>query len=317
MKTALICGVTGQTGAYLSDLLLKHGYRVVGASRDCETADLSRLNALGILDQVSLISLAPSDFRNVLHAIGHYKPAEIYYLAGQTSVGLSFEQPFEAFESIAIGTLNFLEALRLLAHPCRFFNAGSTECYGNTQDLVITECSMMRPVSPYAVAKSTSFWMTANYRESYGIYACTGLLSNHESPLRPSRFVTSKIINGIRSIKNGSQDFIDLGNLNIIRDWGWAPDYAEAIHRITTAYKPDDYIVATGSSHSLNDLVQGLCALADLDPAQVIRVNEQLFRPAEFSTALLSPAKIQSHLKWKSTTTFDELLYKLYNGLLF
>ena len=246
-----------------------------------------------------------------------FKPSEIYYLAGQTSVSLSFEQPFEAFESIAIGTLNFLEAIRMLSHPCRFFNAGSTECFGNIQDQIITESSPMRPVSPYAVAKSTSFWMTANYRDSYGIYACTGLLSNHESPLRPARFVTSKIVKGIHAIKEGRQEYLDLGNLNISRDWGWAPEYADAIYRITTADKPDDYIVATGNTHSLGDLIQGLCSLAGLDASQVIKVNPQLFRPADLEHVSLSPRKINQLLNWSSKTEFDELIYKLYHGLLF
>jgi GDPmannose 4,6-dehydratase len=261
--------------------------------------------------------LAPADFRSVLHAVNHYKPSEIYYLAGQTSVGLSFDQPFEAFESIAIGTLNFLEAIRMLAHPCRFFNAGSTECFGNSQELVITESSPMRPISPYAVAKSTSFWMTANYRDSYGIYACTGLLSNHESPLRPARFVTSKIVHGIRAIKGGTQDYLDLGNLNIARDWGWAPDYADAIYRITRADKPDDYIVATGHTHSLSDLIQGLCSIADIDAGQVVRVNPHLLRPTDLESVSLSPVKIKKLLDWNSTTTFDEMLYKLYYNQFF
>jgi GDPmannose 4,6-dehydratase len=316
MKTALVSGVTGQTGAYLSHLLIRNGYKVIGASRDCETANLSRLRSLEVLDKVELISLAPADFRSVLHAVNRYKPSEIYYLAGQTSVGLSFDQPFEAFESIAIGTLNFLEAIRMLDHPCRFFNAGSTECFGNSLDLVINESSPMRPVSPYAVAKSTSFWMTANYRESYGLHACTGLLSNHESPLRPARFVTSKIVNGIRAIKEGVQEYLELGNLNISRDWGWAPDYADAIFRITSAEKADDYIVATGSAHSLSDLIQGLCSLAGLDAAKVVRVNTLLLRPTDLESVSLSPAKIKKMLDWNPTTTFEQMLRKLlYNHL--
>jgi GDPmannose 4,6-dehydratase len=317
MKIALVSGITGQTGAYLSHLLIQNGYKVIGASRDCETANLSRLQSLKILDKVDLISLAPADFRSVLHAVNYYKPNEIYYLAGQTSVSLSFEQPFEAFESIAIGTLNFLEAIRMLAHPCRFFNAGSTECYGNCQDLVITESSPMSPVSPYAVAKSTSYWMTVNYRESYGLHACTGLLSNHESPLRPGRFVTSKIVNGIRAIKEGIREYLDLGNINIARDWGWAPDYAKAIHQINTADRPNDYIVATGYTHTLSDLIHGLCMIADIDATQVVKVNPLLLRPTDLQSVSLSPAKIKADLGWKSTTSFDEILHKLYFNQLF
>ncbi len=219
-RTALISGITGQTGAYLAHRLVNQGYRVVGSSRDAESANLFRLKALGILECVEIVSLAPRDFRSVLHVIRNHRPDEIYNLAGQTSVGLSFEQPFEAFESIAVGTLNFPEAIRILDLPINFFNAGSTECFGNSSDRVLNEQSAMHPVSPYAVAKATSFWITSNYRNSYGMHACTALLSNHESPLRPSRFVTSKIVQGILAIKAGSQAILELGNLLISRDWG-------------------------------------------------------------------------------------------------
>lgn len=317
MKRALISGITGQIGAYLAHRLLSRGYHVVGGSRDADSADLTRLRALQVADHVELVSLAPADFRSVLQVIRTTRPDEIYALAGQTSVGLSFEQPFEAFESIAVGTLNFLEAIRVLGVDCRFFNAGSTDCYGNSPDRSITEESAMRPVSPYAVAKATSFWITANYRHSYGLFACNGVLSNTESPLRPGRFVTSKIVAGIRAIKAGTQTGLRLGNTAIGRDWGWAPDYADAVHRIATAAAADDYIVATGRTHSLMDFITQLCDIAELDPAAIITTDPGLFRPADLTTIALDPSKIHRSLGWQAATEFPQLVRKLYHQELF
>ena len=181
--TALIAGVTGQDGAYLARHLLMAGYRVVGSSRDAQSSNVSRLKKLNIKDDVELISLAPNDFRSVLKALSSTEPTEIYNLAGQTSVGLSFEQPVECMESIAGGTLNFLEVLRYLGAPSRLFSAGSSECFGDTQQKAANETTAFRPRSPYAVAKSTAFWQVASYREAYGIYACTGILANHDHRL--------------------------------------------------------------------------------------------------------------------------------------
>ena len=316
-RTALICGVTGQTGAYLAHYLLKKGYKVVGSSRDSDACDTSRLSALSILDKISLVSLSPVDFRSVLQVISTHRPDYIYYLAGQTSVGLSFNQPFEAFESIATSTLNFLEVLRLLDFPCRFFNAGSTECFGDSLGIVLDENSQMKPVSPYAVAKATSFWMTENYRRSYGLYACTGLLSNHESPLRPARFVTSKIVSSIHAIKNKEQEYLTLGNVHVSRDWGWAPDYVDAIYKMASADVPDDYIIATGKTYSLMDLIESLSHLAGLNAGEILRTDNSLLRPSDISTAKLSSQKIQGILGWRPKVGFSALAEKLYNHSLF
>lgn len=313
LRTALISGITGQTGAYLAHRLVHQGYKVVGSSRDAGTANVSRLKALGLVDEVEIVSLAPADFRSVLNVIKLHQPDEIYSLAGQTSVGLSFEQPFESFESIAIGTLNFLEAIRILDLPIRFFNAGSTECFGNAPVSVLNEQSAIHPVSPYAVAKATSFWITSNYRHSYGLHACTGLLSNHESPLRPSRFVTSKVVQGIHAIKAGKQSSLELGNLLISRDWGWAADYVEAIHAMMCAPVAADYIVATGKTHSLLELIESLCRLADLDATAIIKTDPKLLRPSDLTSVTLSADKINRELGWKATTGFPELVNKLYH----
>ncbi|HEY9599617.1 MAG TPA: GDP-mannose 4,6-dehydratase, partial [Cyanophyceae cyanobacterium] len=223
MKRALICGVSGQDGAYLAKLLLDQGYTVCGTSRDAQISSFRNLVSLGIRDQIKLESAVLTDFRSVLQVLMKVQPDEIYNLAGQSSVGLSFEQPVETLESISIGTLNLLEAIRFTGAPIKFYNAGSSECFGDIGDQAADEMTPFRPRSPYAAAKAAAFWQVANYREAYGIFACSGILFNHESPLRPQRFVTQKIVSAACRIAKGSQEKLYLGNVNIQRDWGWAP----------------------------------------------------------------------------------------------
>ena len=278
-RTALILGVTGQDGAYLSHLLLGKGYRVVGTSRDAQMANTSRLERLGVADALEIRSLAPNDFRSVLKVVSGVAPDEIYNLAGQTSVGLSFEQPVECMESIAGGTLNLLEVIRYLGVPVRLFNAGSSECFGDTGMEPANEDTPFKPRSPYAVAKATAFWQVANYREAYGLFACTGILANHESPLRPERFVTQKIIHGMKAIAKGNMEKLRLGNLDIWRDWGWAPDYVEAMHRMLQAKEPRDYLIATGQTSSLQEFVKLACVQAGLDTTLHIEISADLMRP--------------------------------------
>ena len=227
-KTALICGVSGQDGAYLARLLLQKGYVVYGGSRDAQGSSFANLHRLGIFEQVKCLSINLQDFRSVLQAVSDVQPDEVYNLAGQSSVALSFEQPVETLESIATGTLNMLEAIRFLGRPVRFYNAGSGECFGNAGPAPVNEETPFRPCSPYGVAKATAFWELANYRQAYDLYACTGILFNHESPLRPTRFVTGKVISAVSRIAGGSQERLCLGNLDVERDWGWAPEYVEA-----------------------------------------------------------------------------------------
>ncbi len=220
---ALICGISGQDGTYLADLLLKKGYSVVGSSRDAQVTNFKNLSRLGILGAVQLESMAAHDFRSVLQLIHRVDPDEIYNLSGQSSVGLSFNQPIETMDSIIAGTLNILESIRFLGKPVRFYNAGSSECYGDTSASGADEDSQFRPRSPYAVAKSAAYWLVANYREAYGLHASTGILFNHESPIRPERFVTRKIVAAACRISRGSTETLELGNLQIRRDWGWLP----------------------------------------------------------------------------------------------
>ena len=283
MKRALICCVGGQDGAYLARLLLDKGYTVVGTSRDAQTSSFSNLHRLGIRDRVETVSVTLTDFRSVLQGITDAQPDEIYNLAGQTSVGLSFQLPVETLESISIGTLNLLEALRFSRLPARLYNACSSECFGDTGGVPATEETAFRPRSPYGVAKAAAFWQVANYREAYGLFACSGILFNHESPLRPERFVTQKIVAAARRIAGGSDERLVLGNLDVVRDWGWAPEYVDAMWRMLQADAPDDYIVATGESRSLRTFVAEAFEAVGLDAWDNVSTDPTLFRPSDLA----------------------------------
>jgi GDPmannose 4,6-dehydratase len=222
-KRALICGISGQDGSYLAKLLLDRGYEVWGSSRDAELTSFANLHQLGIYDSVRLVSLNLRDTGSAIGLFRRIRPHEVFNLAGQSSVGLSFDQPVEAFESIALGTLTLLEAIRVSDPDMRLYNAGSTECFGDTGNNIANEGTQFHPRSPYAVAKASAYWAVANYREAYGMFACTGILSNHDSPLRPRRFVTRKIVHAVASLALGIKTRLSLGNLEIERDWVGRP----------------------------------------------------------------------------------------------
>jgi GDPmannose 4,6-dehydratase len=302
---ALICGVGGQDGAYLAKLLLAKGYEVVGTSRDAMATSFGTLNHLGILNQVQTVSMAIKDFRSVLHTLKRYMPDEVYNLAGQTSVGLSFEQPVETMESISGGTLNLLEAIRFVDHPIRFYNAGSSECFGDTGNAPANELTPFKPRSPYAVAKASAHWMVNNYREAYSLFACTGILFNHESPIRPARFVTKKIILTASRIAQGSQEKLNLGNITIQRDWGWAPDYVEAMWRMLNANAPDDYVIATGRTVSLEYFTAKAFEYYDLDWKDYVAIDHSLLRPTDIMVGRADPSKASKVLGWSSTFDVD------------
>lgn len=299
-KTALICGISGKDGAYLAKLLFQKDYIVWGTSRDAQMSSFRNLHILGIKEQVKLISMALTDFRSVLQVITKVEPDEIYNLAGQSSVGLSFEQPVETLESIAIGTLNLLESVRFLDKPIKIYSAGSSECFGDTGNYPADETTPFRPRSPYAVAKSAAFWQVANYREAYGLFACSGILFNHESPLRPERFVTQKIISTACRIAQGSQEKLYLGNTNIHRDWGWAEEYVEAMYLMLQQNQADDYIIATGETCSLQDFVQYTFEFLDLNWEEYVIVDESLFRPTDLTFGKANPSKAKNQLGWKA-----------------
>jgi GDPmannose 4,6-dehydratase len=310
-KTALIAGISGQDAAYLARHLLMLGYRVVGTSRDSQLCNTSNLERLGISRDVELVSLAPNDFRSVLRALTLTGPDEIYNLAGQTSVGLSFEQPVECMDSIAGGTLNFLEALRYLGAGSRFFSAGSSECFGDTGTLPANEDSAFKPRSPYAVAKCTSFWQVSSYRSAYNLYCCTGILANHESPLRPKRFVTQKIISAVKAISDGHEVKLQLGNLDIWRDWGWAPEYVEAMHLLLQQEVPCDYIIATGLTNSLRDFVELAFSAVGLSASDYIELDQSLMRPSDLRYSAVDPSRIHINLGWKAALGLAEIVSRM------
>jgi|SRR5580658_643920 GDPmannose 4,6-dehydratase len=309
-RIALIFGISGQDGAYLAHLLLSKGYQVHGVSRGVETGTFDRLIRIGIRDRIKLHTGNLGDFRSVVELIGKVRPDEIYNLAGQSSVALSFELPVETFDSVAVGTINILEYLRLLKHPVRLFQAVSTECFGNTQ-AVLDETGPFRPRSPYAVAKAASFWANSIYREAYGLHVCSGILSNHESPLRPLRFVTRKIVQTAIDIARGSKERLVLGNVGIERDWGWAPEYAEAMWCTLQHDEPDDYIIATGETRPLSDLVAAVFARLDLDWRDHVDTDETLFRPTELQRVELNPARARDRLGWTAQSKMADVVSHL------
>jgi len=316
MKRALICGISGQDGSYLARFLLVKGYVVYGTSRDANITLFGNLHRLGIFNDVSLISMAPTDFRSVLQAFTRVKPDEVYFLAGQSSVGLSFEQPVETIESIVIGTLNILEAIRFTGGDIRFYNAGSSECFGDTGNSKANENTAFKPRSPYAVAKSAAFWQLSNYREAYGIFACSGILFNHESNLRPNRFVTRKIVNTAREISLGNKHKLELGNVNIVRDWGWAPEYVEAMWMILQQETADDFVIATGESISLVKFIELVFSAFGLDYEQHITIKDDLLRPADLAISRADPKKAIMKLGWKAKSNINDIIGYLVNDKL-
>jgi len=311
---ALIIGVSGQDGAYLAKLLLEKGYEVHGTSRDHEVGNFSNLKRLGIKEQIKLESMVASDFRSVLTSLQRSDADEIYNLAGQTSVGKSFTYPMETFDSILTGTMNLLECIRLLKKKVKFYNAGSSEVFGNTKTPA-DEHVRYHPRSPYATAKAASHYAVANYREAYGLHASTGILFNHESPLRPERFVTSKIVSTALRIANGSKETLNLGKIDFYRDWGWAPDYVEAMWLMLQQEIPDDYVIATGESHSIQDFVELTFKKLGLDWKDHVQTDPSLFRPSDIEYICGNPAKAKRVLGWEAKHKFDQIITMLLGGL--
>lgn len=299
-RTALVCGIGGQDGGYLAQFLLGKKYQVWGTSRDAQGNSFNNLCALGIRDRVQCISMVPQDFRSVLSACQKSQPDEVYYLAGQSSVGLSFDQPAETIESIVLGTLNILEACRMLGREIRVYNAGSSECFGDTNDKPANELTPFNPQSPYAVAKSSACWLVSNYRKSYGMFACTGILFNHESPLRPERFVTQKVVSAALRIAGGSRERLRMGNLGIVRDWGWAPEYVEAMWRMMQLSRPEDFVIATGESNALENFVAVVFDCLGLDWRDHVDQDCEEFRPSDLTVSRADPLRAQRELGWQA-----------------
>jgi GDPmannose 4,6-dehydratase len=309
MKRALILGVSGQDGAYLSQLLLDKGYEVHGTSRDAELQPFTRLARLGIRDRVKTHSTSLRDFREMLQLLSGVEPDEVYNLAGQTSVALSFSQPIEAIESIAQTTLILLEVVRFLKAPVRIYNASSSESFGETgSGRASNEDTPFMPRSPYATAKATAHWTTANYRNAYGIFASSGILFNHESPLRSERFVTKKIVAAAVAIAAGRMNRITLGNLSVSRDWGYAPEYVEAMWRMLQHDTPGDYVIATGESHSVEEFVEAAFRACGLDWREHVDSDAGLLRPNDLAYSRGDASKAKRELGWEAKTRFHELV---------
>ena len=308
---ALICGISGQDGAYLARLLLEKGYEVIGSSRDAQISSFGNLVRLGIKSNVRLESIALNDFRSVLQVVSRTQPDEIYNLAGQSSVALSFEQPVETLESILSATINLMEAIRFLDRPIRFYNAGSGECFGNIVHEAANEDTPFRPRSPYAVAKAAAFWQVTNYREAYGLFASTGILFNHESPLRPERFVTRKIIAAVCRIAGGSTERLRLGNTSIKRDWGWAPEYVEAMWRMMQRDRAEDLVIATGTSHSLAEFADLAFRHFGLNWQDHTDIDPLIFRTTDIPYSCGNAEKALRLTGWKAMTDMAGVVSKM------
>ena len=305
---ALICGVGGQDGAYLTQLLLDKKYEVWGTSRDAQITEFRNLRALQLEQRLTLCSMAPTDFRSVLSVLAKCQPDEVYFLAGQSSVGLSFEQPAETLESITVGTLNMLEAIRFLGGKIKLYHASSSESFGDVGPNPANEGTPFHPRSPYAVAKASAHWMVANYREAYGLFACNGILFNHESPLRPGRFVTRKIVDGAVRIAAGSDEKLVLGRLDIVRDWGYAPEYVDAMWRMLQLDKPRDLVIATGNSASLEDFVKTAFLKLGLNWSDHVLSDRKFFRPSDIDWSQGDPALASTILGWEAKTRMPALV---------
>ena len=306
-KVALIFGISGQDGAYLAKFLIEKGYEVHGTSRDAEISKFVSLSKLNIKEKITFHSVALTDFRSTLEVLEKVGPKEVYNLAGQSSVGLSFEQPLETLESIATATINILEAMRFLGGNFLFYNASSSECFGDTGNNPADEKSSFRPRSPYGVAKAAAYWQVANYRAGYGMYACSGIMFNHESILRPSRFVTRKICQSAARIALGKQSILKLGDLSIKRDWGWAPEYVQAMWKMLQQKNPEDYVIATGKINGLDEFVNEAFSALNLNWEKYVILNESLKRPSEISSGFGAPTKAKSNLNWSAKTFMPEI----------
>ena len=297
-KTALIIGVSGQDGSYLAELLLKKGYEVTGTSRNCDSNDFKNLAHLNIKESINLLSKSPISSDDIHDVIRRTRPNEIYNLSGQSSVGLSFEMPAETIESIILPTLNILEAIKKVDRDIKFYNACSSECFGDRYDAVADENSLFQPRSPYAIAKAAAYWQVLQYRNKYRLFACSGILFNHDSPLRPKKFVTRKIISTAYEIANGTKIRLTLGNLKIKRDWGWAPDYVKAMYKMLQINKPEDFVIATGELTSLEKFVEYAFKQFDLDWKDYVDIDEKLFRPFDINSGYGNANKAKKLLGW-------------------
>ena len=325
MKKALITGITGQDGAYLSQLLLKKGYKVYGTARRSASENFWRLEYLGIKEKINLIDFDLLEISNIQNVIESIKPNEVYNLAAQSFVPTSFELPILTTDINSLGALRILDTIRNFDPTIKFYQASTSEMFGKVQDIPQTENTKFYPRSPYGVSKLYSHFITINYRESYNLFACSGILFNHESPLRGNEFVTKKITKSLSKIKKGDLDCMKIGNIDAKRDWGFAGDYVEAMWLMLNSRKADDYVISTGSYHSVKDFIdmatshlsmktewQGKGINSKLinkkNGKTIVKVDKKFFRPAEVDQLLGDSSKAKIKLKWKPKITFSKLV---------
>lgn len=308
MKSAVITGITGQDGAYLAKLLLDKGYKVYGLMARRATPTTWRLEFLGIESEVELITGDLADVSSIIRAINMAKPAEVYNLGAQSFVGASWQQPILTAQTTGMGVLHVLEAIRQTDPSIRFYQASSSEMFGQIRELVQCETTPFYPRSPYGVAKLFGHWMTVNYRESFDLFACSGILFNHESPLRGLEFVTRKVSDAVARIKLGLQNELRLGNIDAKRDWGFAGDYVKAMWLMLQQEQPDDYVVATGCTTTVRDMCRIAFAYVGLNYEDYVVIDPLFYRPAEVEVLLGNPAKAGRVLGWKPEVSLQQLI---------
>lgn len=313
MKTALITGITGQDGTYLSKFLLSKNYRVIGITRSISSSNLKGLQFLGINNDIEIIEANVFDLSNIIRIIEKYNPDEFYNLAAQSSVGLSFEQPIGTLEYNIISVANILEAIRIIGKNIKFYQSSSSEMFGNVPKYIlpIEENFIIKPASPYAISKAAAHWIAINYREAYNLFISCGILFNHESVLRRPNFVTKKIISSAIKIKEGKLDKLKLGNINIKRDWGYAPYYVEAMWKMLNVDIPNDYIISSGEAHSLEEFIDLVFKNLNLNYKDYLVTSSEYLRPVDLEIIYGNPTRAKSYLKWNYNLQFEELIKKL------
>lgn len=326
MKKAIVTGITGQDGAYLAQTLLNKGYEVYGTFRRTSSVNFWRIEDLGIIENhnLHLIEFDLTDQSNAIRMVSEIKPDEIYNLAAQSFVGVSFEQPAATANITGLGALHLLEAIRIINPSIKYYQASTSEMFGKVQEIPQCEETPFYPRSPYGVAKLYAHWMTINYRESYNIFGCSGILFNHESPLRGKEFVTRKITDAVARIKLGMQEYLELGNMDAKRDWGYAKEYVEGMYLMMQADEPDTFVLATGRTETVRDFVRMAFKAADIElefrgenekeegidiktGKIVVKVNPKFYRPAEVDLLIGDPLKAKQKLGWEPKTTLEEL----------
>jgi len=312
-KKALVTGITGQDGAYLAQHLLNEGYEVFGAQRRNTGLAHWRLDRLGITNDIEFVDFELNEMTNIFRVLEKTAPDEIYNLAAQSFVHLSFEQPLYTSDCDYMGPTRILEAMRTLymEDDVRFYQAGTSEMFGKVQEIPQSETTPFYPRSPYGVAKLGAYWMTVNYRESYDMFACNGILFNHESPLRGEEFVTRKLVRNLVKVKNGDLEYVEMGNMDAKRDWGHAKDYVEGMYLMMQQDKPDDYVLSMEETHTVREFAQIVCNHLNLNIDDVIKINPKYLRPAEVELLMGDSTKARVDLKWSPKYTLDTLIEEM------